>query len=171
METIVHCTKKECIYLNPVIKACKVFARGVQGTTFSPQMFQEGREMIVSLAAASERGEVFLKRDSHVSMLPVRPTTSVLGTAEGVTHWEPVETGNPIDGRSAEGQISDRVTRKESAELSMARMKVSSLEYCSMMLSSMFTRTLESNQSTMRSQKTRDLYGDNVVCPTSGIHM
>lgn len=39
-------------------------------------------------------------------------------------------------------QISDRVTRQESAELSIARMKVSSLEYCWMMLSSMFTRSL-----------------------------
>lgn len=50
------------------------------------------------------------------------------------------------DKHSAEGsnhQISDRVTRKESAELSIARMKVSSLEQCWMMLSSMFTKTLE----------------------------
>lgn len=48
MEPIVHCTKKECIYLNPVIEECNVFARGVQDTTFSPQMFQEEREMTVS---------------------------------------------------------------------------------------------------------------------------
>lgn len=39
-------------------------------------------------------------------------------------------------------QISDRVTCKESATLSIARIKVSSFEYCWMMLSSMFTRTL-----------------------------
>lgn len=39
-------------------------------------------------------------------------------------------------------QISDRVTRRESATLSIARIKVSSFEYCWMMLSSMFTRTL-----------------------------
>lgn len=39
-------------------------------------------------------------------------------------------------------QISDSVTRKESATRSIASIKVSSFEYCWMMLSSMFTRTL-----------------------------
>lgn len=37
-----------------------------------------------------------------------------------------------------------------------------------MMLSSMFTRTLERKKSTMKSQKTHDLNGENAAFPTLG---
>lgn len=40
-----------------------------------------------------------------------------------------------------------------------------------MMLSSMFTRTLERKKSTMKSQQTHDLNGENVAFPTLGKHI
>lgn len=62
------------------------------------------------------------------------------GTAEASSASEHVYPA--VAAAANDHQISDRVTRREFAELSIARMKVSSLEYCWMMLSSMFTRTL-----------------------------
>lgn len=123
--------------------------------TFSPQVFQPVGVVLASLAAASERGAFC--DSQHVVRLKESPT----GNRS--------KAGTRLVGRRAKGsgrQISDRVTRKDSAELSMARMKVSSLEYCSMMLSSMFTRTLESKVSTTESRRIHDLNRENVVFPT-----
>lgn len=80
-------------------------------------------------AGSSAYSKPLLEQMLAVLMVPDRFTV-----VDSSTHRDDQE-------RFDSHQISDRVMCRESAELTMARMKVSSLEKCWMMLSSIFTKT------------------------------